>query len=182
MNESDLFFVVRRNQVWACRLDGSPAFSLGETNDVLSAMREFLIEAENRNAAEVDVHTVTSDESHELGDPSQSSAVPKKARNRSINERSEQRYSITIPAAIRTTKMQHDVVLRDLSTNGCRFVEHGSYLKNGNPLTIRIGPIGPIDAVVIWRDGNFVGVKFINPMHSSILGHILSLVPHIDTE
>jgi hypothetical protein len=41
-------------------------------------------------------------------------------------------------------------------------------------LTITIGTIGPINAHVAWADSVSVGVEFDDPLHPSVLSHIIT--------
>ncbi len=46
------------------------------------------------------------------------------------------------------------------------------------PITIKIGPVGPVEAHVKWGQGEYVGVEFVTPLYPAVLDHIRA---HFDT-
>lgn len=89
------------------------------------------------------------------------------------NARSEDRQAVGIPGRYRRgAGVPSDVQLLDLSKSGCRFYDRFGSLKTGTELTIRIGTIGPIVAIVRWRKDTYVGVSFEPPLHDAIYDHI----------
>ena len=66
----------------------------------------------------------------------------------------------------------HDVQISNLSRSGCRMWQNHSWLSVGALISLRIGTIGPIDAVVRWKNREEMGVEFINPLHPSELDHL----------
>ena len=50
-------------------------------------------------------------------------------------------------------------------------------LAEGDAIALRIENIGPIDAIVRWKDRTEMGVEFINALHPSVLDH---LAAHFD--
>ena len=67
-----------------------------------------------------------------------------------------------------------DVWIKDVSEYGCRFFDRFSVLSVGTPISVRIGNIGPIAADVRWREGSIVGARFEDPLHPSVLAHIVA--------
>ena len=66
-----------------------------------------------------------------------------------------------------------DIWIKDISENGCRFFDKFSVLAVDSLIMFRIGTIGPFNAKVRWREQNIVGVEFENPLHPSVLEHIV---------
>jgi len=90
-----------------------------------------------------------------------------------MEERRDERHGITVPGRYRTGKgMAVDVTLRDLSKGGCQVHDRLGRLEIDQFLTVRIGPIGPIDARVRWLDGRVAGIRFDQPLADSVLEHI----------
>lgn len=48
----------------------------------------------------------------------------------------------------------------------------GCLLRTENRLTIKIGPVGPVEATVRWNRGNRFGIELTNPLYPSVLVHI----------
>lgn len=90
-----------------------------------------------------------------------------------MEERREERHGITVQGRYRTgSGMAVDVTLRDLSKGGCQVHDRLGRLEVEQFLTIRIGPIGPIDSRVRWLDGRVAGIRFDAPLNDSVLDHI----------
>ena len=66
-----------------------------------------------------------------------------------------------------------DVWIKDISETGCRFFDRYSVLEVGSAITFRVGTIGPITAEVRWRERSIVGARFDQPLHPSVLEHIV---------
>ncbi|GAA5049776.1 hypothetical protein GCM10023208_08230 [Erythrobacter westpacificensis] len=86
-------------------------------------------------------------------------------------ERDEPRFDVTLIGRMYGSHGSREVTIFDLSTRGCR-VEDLSHAKPGSIVTIKIGTVGPIGAVIRWRRQNFVGLKFENPLHPAVLENI----------
>jgi hypothetical protein len=97
---------------------------------------------------------------------------------RSMDEdRREPRITVSIQGRYRTgSGIARDVIVSDLSTMGCKFYDRFSNLKEDSRLTLRIGNIGPIDAVVRWRAGQIIGVKFDDALNPSVFDHMLTTI------
>lgn len=159
--------------MWVCWLDGKPAVRLAETEVVLAALREFAQDQEGAPPPEKEPgsQTIAARPDH-IDEDSKPGTEPEETPPDQSRERVEDRYPIAAPGTIRSAGYRREVVLRDLSTRGCRFVEKGSALTRGKHITIRIGSIGPIDAMVMWNRGEIVGVQFNDPLHPSVFDHI----------
>lgn len=88
--------------------------------------------------------------------------------------RREQRYSIAVPGRYRKgTGVRFNVAIKDLSEYGCQFADLVGRLSIGDEITIRIGEIGPLSSKVKWIDRRQAGVEFSQPLHPSVLDHII---------
>jgi hypothetical protein len=89
-------------------------------------------------------------------------------------ERGAERHDISILGKLRTGTGKRDVTIVDLSERGCRIFDRMGYLSQDLAVTIKIGPVGPIDATVRWQDQPYAGIRFDNPLHPAVLDHIRS--------
>ncbi|UOR15473.1 PilZ domain-containing protein [Qipengyuania aquimaris] len=88
--------------------------------------------------------------------------------------RREKRYSISVMGRYRKgTGVRFDIAIRDLSEYGCQFADLVGRLRKGDEITLRIGEIGPIAARTKWVAKRQVGVEFDQPLHLSVLDHII---------
>lgn len=67
-----------------------------------------------------------------------------------------------------------NVWITDISETGCRFYDRFGNMMPGTAITLRIGPVGPIDAEVRWLDKHVNGVEFLQPLHVSVFEHIVA--------
>lgn len=94
-----------------------------------------------------------------------------------VKERSEPRIAVSIQGRYRTgSGIARDVIVSDISAMGCKIYDRFSNLEKDARLTIRIGSIGPLDAVVRWRTGQLIGVKFDTALHSSVIDHMVTTI------
>lgn len=87
-------------------------------------------------------------------------------------ERGAERHDISIVGKLRTGHGKRDVTIVDLSERGCRIYDRLGYLSPNLAVTIRIGPVGPLDATVRWQDPPYAGILFDNPLYPAVLDHI----------
>ncbi|WP_336985936.1 PilZ domain-containing protein [Altererythrobacter aquiaggeris] len=158
--EDDLYFIVRKGEIWACWLSGKPAVKLANAAEFASAVSQFSDETAPLDAA----HPARPEVDDTEPAPSNTATIYK--------ERIEARYNLTVLGRIFTVGGSSDVTIFDLSEKGCRFQDASWKLVLGHQITIKIGSIGPLDATVKWRRDNTVGVQFITPLYPSILKHI----------
>ena len=45
-------------------------------------------------------------------------------------------------------------------------------LGDGDYITLKIGPVGPLDAKIVWRDVDEHGIEFEGPLHPAVLDHL----------
>lgn len=166
MSDGDLFFTERNDEVWAVWLSGRPPVNLGSVADVRAAMAQFSIMA--------GANGVPAPEGFERSGPR---ALPQEPESpppkpRSASERAEPRHGLTMMGKVFTTAGSREVTVLDLSERGCRFRDASGHLTEGTRLSIKLGGVGPIEAMVMWSDGSFVGVRFANPLYPSVMEHI----------
>ncbi len=158
--DDDLYFIVRKGEVWACWLSGKPAVKLASDIEFASAVSQFNGDSANLERAEPQGAKV-----HDI--------EPTPAKTAMIHkERIEERYNLTVLGRIFTVGGSREVTIFDLSEKGCRFQDGSWKFDLGLHITIKIGSIGPLDAIVKWRRDNTVGVQFVTPLYPSILKHI----------
>lgn len=75
-----------------------------------------------------------------------------------------------------------DVWITDLSRSGCRFYDKFGTMQKGKALTIRIGSVGPIPAIVRWWDNQVNGIEFEQPLHDSVYEHICANMSEVPAE
>lgn len=162
-------FLLRDEAVWFCPADGMPELELGTQGNVLAAMREFLASADG--IAAEGSGEVASTMTHRFS--GSSGREPQRAEPGMIKvNREGARHELTIVGRIFTSAGAREVMILDLSKNGCRFRERTSHLVSGSGLTIKVGSIGPLAAVVMWARNGEVGAQFHNPLHPSVLEHM----------
>lgn len=85
--------------------------------------------------------------------------------------------AVSIQGRYRTgSGVARDVIVSDISTKGCKFYDRFSNLKPGSRITIRLGNIGPLDAIVRWRTGQLIGVQFDDALHPSVFDHMVTTI------
>ncbi len=87
-------------------------------------------------------------------------------------KRGAERHDISIVGKLRTGTGKRDVTVVDLSDQGCRIFDRVGYLPRNTSVTIKIGPIGPIDATVRWQEQPYAGLRFHVPLYPAVLDHI----------
>ena len=171
MSDEDAFFIARNGAIWACWLSGKPAINLGPEAQVLTAMNQFVSQQGSSTAALPAAATPPPPANHTEPVETDAAVVePEQAREK--QSRSDERHELTILGKIYTGQGSRDVTILDLSESGCRFHDRFGMLAGETPLTIKIGPIGPVAARVRWRRKEYVGLQFDSPLHPSVLAHI----------
>ncbi|MBX7496903.1 hypothetical protein K3172_13655 [Qipengyuania sp. 6B39] len=91
----------------------------------------------------------------------------------SQENRREERFTVQVAGRYRGRHGgSRDIWFKDISEYGCRFFDKFSILEVDSEILVKLGNIGPIPALVKWRDGSTVGAEFDRPLHPSVLGHI----------
>lgn len=169
--DGDLFFAERNDEVWACWLSGKPPVNLGRVADVRAAMAQFSVLAGSRGE-----RGEAASEPVPPAPPRQRAPAPPPPKPRSATERVEQRHGLTLAGRVFTASGSREVTVLDLSERGCRFRDATGRLFEGARMTIKLGEVGPIEAMVMWTDGTFVGVRFANALYPSVMQHIRASV------
>lgn len=182
MADDDLFFTVRGGALWACWLSGKPAVKLGSADEVMTAMAQFLRE-QSGAALPAAAPEVIIQPARQAG-PGQSMAsatspalalapeAPSSSPPKVLQDRTAIRHELTILGRIFTARGSRDVTILDLSETGCQFHAPMTQLKEGDHLTVKLGPVGPVEATVRWNRGESLGVQFDSPLYPSVLLHI----------
>lgn len=92
--------------------------------------------------------------------------MPDETHEQRIGRRQDRRYPISVSGTYRTgSGTPRSIELTDLSQNGCKFVDHSNWLSVGTRLTVRIGGVGPFDAMVSWIDSPMIGLRFTDRLY-----------------
>lgn len=157
-NDHDsLFFVIRKDEVWACWLDTKSPIKLGAASVVIAAMKDLLSE-----------HESAATDQTEAAIP----ARPQDEAERPIIERSTERHDVSVIGRLRTARGASTVTIHDLSKDGCQIYDELGLHSEGDRVTIRIGSIGPIGATVMWSGKKRLGVRFEYALHAYVVDHI----------
>jgi hypothetical protein len=70
------------------------------------------------------------------------------------------------------------VIVSDLSTCGFR-IELDARAKPGTVVMLEIGGLSPLDAYVVWQEGDQVGCKFLNELHPALVEAALAVSSRI---
>jgi hypothetical protein len=95
-----------------------------------------------------------------------------------IGRRRDRRHQICVAGAYRTgSGTARAVELTDLSLTGCRFIDPSNRLAVGTRLTVKIGQVGPFDALVSWIDGSSIGLRFIDRLYAPYFEQLVERWP-----
>ena len=87
--------------------------------------------------------------------------------------RRDERYALDVPGKYcGGTGRVSEALLFDVSEYGCRL--GAGNLAPGAVISIWAGAVGPIGATVKWRDNQFSGVAFDQPLDTAVLQEILA--------
>lgn len=101
--------------------------------------------------------------------------MPSGPPEESDESRHNERHKVGIDGRYRCGRgVSRDVWITDISETGCRFYDRFGNMAPGTDITIRIGPVGPIDAQVRWLEQHVNGVEFLQPLHVSVFEHIVA--------
>jgi hypothetical protein len=170
MSDEEPFFIARNGAIWACWLSGKPAINLGLEAQVFAAMKQFVTQ-QDPGLGDLPATTLApSPVSYtELVEPTDA-GEPQEPRAQ--HARIDERHELTIIGKIYTGQGSRDVTILDLSESGCRFHDRFGTLAAETPLTIKIGPVGPVAARVKWRRKEYVGLQFDSALDPAVLEHI----------
>jgi hypothetical protein len=104
--------------------------------------------------------------------------MPEVANEFRIGRRRDRRHQICVAGSYRTgSGSARSVQLTDLSETGCRFLDNSNRLAVGTRLTVKIGQVGPFDALVSWIDGSSVGLRFNDRLYAPYFEQLISTWP-----
>lgn len=87
--------------------------------------------------------------------------------------RRSQRLVMALPARCRTLGGFVDhVVIRDLSTHGCRIVSHALTVRPGARIVLRPDGIEGLCGEVRWTSGGEAGIEFERPLYGPVVEHL----------
>lgn len=155
------FLVSKDGEVWACWLNGRPAVSLGSEQNFWMIAEKLFNELHPEAIIRPDDSTNQTDNSGPAASPSIEKQI----------ERDEPRYDVTLIGRLYGSGGSREVTIFDLSTRGCR-VQDRSHSKPGSLVTIKIGTVGPIEAIIRWRQEDHIGLKFVHPLYPAVLSNI----------
>lgn len=83
------------------------------------------------------------------------------------------RLSLAMPARCRTLRgFVDDVVLRDISAEGCRIVSGALTVRPGAMVVIRPNGMEGLCGTVRWVRGHEAGIEFETPLYQPIVEHL----------
>lgn len=92
-----------------------------------------------------------------------------------VGRRRARRFQISASGSYRTgSGRARTVHLTDLSQTGCRFIDPRNGLAVGTRLTVKIGGVGPFDALVTWIEGAIVGLNFCDQLYPPYFDHLVA--------
>ena len=87
--------------------------------------------------------------------------------------RRSERISVTLPARCRTHRNLHaDVVLSDITAEGCSIFTKNIFLRVGERVVIRPESLEGLPAIVRWAYRNRAGVEFEQPLYGPVAEHL----------
>ena len=98
-----------------------------------------------------------------------------------VGNRRKPRHVVQVSGRYRSrVGVSRDIWIKNISETGCSFFDKFSVLEIGTTVLFRVGPIGPISAHIRWRDKSTVGVEFEQPLHPSVLSHIIKTMDQME--
>jgi hypothetical protein len=92
---------------------------------------------------------------------------------RAYNQRRGVRVGVTMAASCRTaTGRQGDVVIVDLTADGCRIFTKALPLSEGLHLRIRPAQLESLPGIVRWVSRGYAGIEFDKPLYGPVAEHL----------
>ena len=86
------------------------------------------------------------------------------------------RYPVWLTASCRGSMgRMSDIILSDLSTDGCGVTLAEGLLKPGQLVVVRLQSLEGLAGNVVWVRGKKAGVKFERPLYGPVLEHIVKV-------
>lgn len=90
-----------------------------------------------------------------------------------MKERTDDRTPVKIVGSYRVGRgTKRSVTMLDISETGAKFHDHRTILAQEANITMRVGTLGPFDAVVRWVDSDAIGVQFAHRIYGPVFEHI----------
>jgi hypothetical protein len=97
----------------------------------------------------------------------------------SADQRKEVRHAVRIGAVLHhLSSSPRPAILSDLSSSGFR-AEVAERVTPGTIIAVQMDGLAPIEAYVIWQEGDQVGCKFLAPLHPALLEAAIAVGPRI---
>lgn len=88
----------------------------------------------------------------------------------SADRRRESRLFVQVPGTYREADgPAHEILFSAISANGCRLSNVEAHLDVGNVIALNLGPIGPLQATIRWRDDTAAGVEFDETLEPAVV-------------
>ncbi|MEP6869164.1 MAG: PilZ domain-containing protein [Novosphingobium sp.] len=88
--------------------------------------------------------------------------------------RQELRFPVWMEATCRTSEGgAEDVVLSDISVDGCGLVGKDGMLQPGQLVIMRMHTLEGLEGTVCWVKARRAGVKFARPLYRPVLDHLV---------
>lgn len=89
-----------------------------------------------------------------------------------MERRRENRLFVEVPGTYEEScdpTRSHHIVFSAISANGCRLNKVAPHIGVGDVIALNLGPIGPIEATVRWRNADQAGVEFRDALDPAIV-------------
>jgi hypothetical protein len=92
--------------------------------------------------------------------------------------RQSHRYLSMLAATCRTAMGRKlDLVLSNISTDGCAVTTKTDALKPGQLVVVRTSTLEGLPGMVCWVRGNMAGVRFERPLYGPVVEHLVRSQP-----
>lgn len=87
-----------------------------------------------------------------------------------MNRRSESRLFVEVPGSYQAAGADRcEIVFSAISSGGCRLNHVEPDVGVGDVIAVNLGPIGPLQATVRWREQSRAGVQFHEPLELAVV-------------
>jgi hypothetical protein len=87
--------------------------------------------------------------------------------------RRSRRLTLAMPARCRSLQgFGDDVVIRDISSHGCRIISHGISVRAGSRVVLRPVGLEGLCGEVRWVSGHQAGIEFERPLYEPVVEHL----------
>lgn len=90
-----------------------------------------------------------------------------------MEQRASARFVVDLKLQALVGKSRLTIVMYDASTGGCMIeVPDCCVLSLGEPVLLDLPSGIGVEGEVVWIDGGFAGLRFIEPLHETIIRHL----------